>query len=190
MRIALKEWAVVIDALAHGSQTFLLRKGGIAEGRDGFDLRHREWVFYPTWEHQQAGLIRPEFRADFEGSRPPSANVVPLGYMGRVWAIWPAPEAPEALAALEDSHIWNENLVRMRHEYRPDLPLYMVVVRAFRLRRPVELRYDPRYAGCRSWVELNAEIDVAGAEPVLTDEEFERAAREIQGRAGAGIRYW
>ena len=91
MRIALKEWAVVIDALARGRQVFLLRKGGIAEGRDGFELSHREFLFYPTWEHQQAGLIRPEFREDFERSRPPSPNLVPVKYIGKVAAISTAP---------------------------------------------------------------------------------------------------
>ena len=30
MKIALKEWAVVIEAMAAGHQIFLLRKGGIA----------------------------------------------------------------------------------------------------------------------------------------------------------------
>jgi hypothetical protein len=109
--------------------------------------------------------------------------------MGGVWAIWPAPGSPEVLAAMADGHMWNERFLRMRYEYRPDLPLYSVLLSTFRLARPLELRYDPRYAGCRSWVELNAEIDAGGAEPVLTDEEFERAAPEIQGPAGADIRY-
>lgn len=180
MRIALKEWAVVIDALARGRQIILLRKGGIAEGRDGFELLHPEWVFYPTWEHQQADLIRPEFRENFDGTRPPSGNVVPLRYLGKAGAIWPAPGTPEALAAMADSHIWSESFLRMRYEYRPDLPLYMVLVRAYRLARPVEAVYDPRYAGCRSWVELNEEIDLRGAEPVLTDEEFGRAVGALE----------
>lgn len=189
MRIALKEWAVVIDALARGRQVFLLRKGGIAEGRDGFELLHRDFLFYPTWEHQQAELIRAEFREDFEASRPPSPNVVPIGYRGKVEAIQTAPESPEALAGMEDIHIWNDQFVRMRHEYRPDLPLYMVLVRAYRLPRVVETAYDPRYAGCRSWVELNEEIDVDRAEPVLTDEEFEQAVEAIRRMAQPDRRY-
>lgn len=180
MRIALKEWAVVIDALGRGRQVLLLRKGGIAEGRGGFELLHRQWVFYPTWEHQQAELIRPEFREDFDRAKPPSGNVVPVQYLGKAAAIRPAPNSLEALASMEASHIWNESFLRMRYEYRPDLPLHMVLVRVYRLARPAGVAYDPRYAGCRSWVQLNEEIDARGAEPVLTDAEFEQATEALE----------
>lgn len=180
MRIVLKEWAVVIGALARGRQVFLLRKGGIAEGRGGFELLHREWLFYPTWEHQQAELIRPEFSEEFGRSRPASGNVVRLQYLGKAAAIRPAPSSLEALVSLEASHIWNRSFLRMRYEYRPDLPLYMVLVRVYRLARPAEVAYDPRYAGCRSWVELNGEIDARGAQPVLTDAEFEQATEGLE----------
>jgi len=183
MRIALKEWAVVIGGLARGRQHILLRKGGIAEGRDGFELLHREFLFYPTWEHQQENLIRPEFRSEFQDARPPSPNLIPVGYLAKVEAIRPAPESPEALAAMPHAHIWNETFLRMRYEYRPDLPLYTVLVRTFRLPQTVEVPYDSRYAGCRSWVELNQEIDVSGAQPVLTDQKFAHAAAEVRMRA-------
>lgn len=185
MRIALKEWAVVIDALARGRQVFLLRKGGIAEGRDGFELLHREWLFYPTWEHQQADLIRPEFKEDFERGKMPSGNVVPLECLGKAAGVRPAPNSLAAFSSMEADHIWNERFLRMRYEYRPDLPLYMVFVRTYRLARPAEVAYDPRYAGCRSWVDLNEEIDARGAQPVLTDGEFERAMEALS-RAADG----
>ena len=181
MRIALKEWAVVIDALARGRQMFLLRKGGITEGRDGFELLHRDFLFYPTWEHQQAELIRPEFREDFDRSKPPSGHVVRLRYLGKAVAIRPAPKSLEAFASMEASHIWNESFLRMRYDYRPDLPLYMVLVRVYRLARPAEVAHDPRYAGCRSWVELNEEVEARGAEPVLTDGEFAQAMQALVG---------
>jgi hypothetical protein len=35
------------------------------------------------------------------------------------------------------------------------------------------------YAGCRSWLELQRELPFEGT-PVLSDEEFERAADEIE----------
>jgi hypothetical protein len=38
VRIAFKEWAVVVDALGRGEQILTLRKGGISEGRGGFRL--------------------------------------------------------------------------------------------------------------------------------------------------------
>jgi hypothetical protein len=37
MRVAFKEWAVVVDALLRGEQTVLLRKGGLREGNGGLE---------------------------------------------------------------------------------------------------------------------------------------------------------
>ncbi|MFL6569175.1 MAG: DUF1802 family protein, partial [Chthoniobacterales bacterium] len=34
--IGFKEWALVCEALGRGEQRIIIRKGGIAEGRDGF----------------------------------------------------------------------------------------------------------------------------------------------------------
>ena len=39
---ALKEWAVVCKALEEGRQILLLRKGGIMEYRQGFEVKHDE----------------------------------------------------------------------------------------------------------------------------------------------------
>jgi hypothetical protein len=38
--VALKEWAVICQALAEGRQTILLRKGGIAEPGGAFRVEH------------------------------------------------------------------------------------------------------------------------------------------------------
>jgi hypothetical protein len=41
--IGFKEWAIVCQALGRGWQSIILRKGGIAEGRDGFSFQHGEF---------------------------------------------------------------------------------------------------------------------------------------------------
>ena len=53
MRIAFKEWAVVVDALGHGEQIIILRKGGMAEGAAGFKPEHSRFWLFPTLFHQQ-----------------------------------------------------------------------------------------------------------------------------------------
>ncbi|MGH9628683.1 MAG: DUF1802 family protein, partial [Bryobacteraceae bacterium] len=64
MNIALKEWASVVSALGTGRQILLLRKGGIVEARrGGFELRHHEFLFFPTYEHQHADSLKPELSA-------------------------------------------------------------------------------------------------------------------------------
>jgi len=34
--VGFKEWSLVCDAFGRGEQSIILRKGGIAEGREGF----------------------------------------------------------------------------------------------------------------------------------------------------------
>jgi len=38
----------------------------------------------------------------------------------------------------------------------------------------LELPMRPSYGGCKSWIELEREIDTTGTRPVLNDEEFGR----------------
>ena len=47
---ALKEWAVVCQALEEGRKVLLLRKGGIMEYREGFQVKHNSFMLYPTFE--------------------------------------------------------------------------------------------------------------------------------------------
>jgi hypothetical protein len=53
MSVAFKEWAVVCEAIGGGRQSVILRKGGIAEGRDGFAFKHTDFFLFPTWFHEQ-----------------------------------------------------------------------------------------------------------------------------------------
>ena len=179
MKTALKEWSVVVEALAEGRQTFLLRKGGIAEGKRGFELKHNEFVFFPTWEHQHARSIRPEFHKLFEKVKPPDPNVLEIRYLAQVTDVLRAPVEMEAAQRLARHHIWAEPFVRMRYEYRPDLPLFIVVPRIFRLPRRVQIPHDRRYAGCRSWVTLYEDVDVADRQPVLSRNEFQSARGDL-----------
>ena len=60
--VAFKEWAAVCRALADGTQTVILRKGGIAEAGGEFRPEHARFWLYPTHFHEQqrAGL-KPEY---------------------------------------------------------------------------------------------------------------------------------
>ena len=63
---ALKEWAVVCRALEEGRQVVLLRKGGILEYRQGFEVKHEKFLMFPTFEHQSKDSLQP----DYAGIRP------------------------------------------------------------------------------------------------------------------------
>ena len=59
MRIAFKEWMIVVNALGRGEQIIILRKGGISEGHDGFRAEHSRFLLFPTLFHQQRESVVP-----------------------------------------------------------------------------------------------------------------------------------
>lgn len=178
MNVALKEWAVVVEALRQGKQTFLLRKGGIAEGKRGFELKHQHFWFFPTWEHQQQDWIRPEFQPLFQSLEPTDADSITLRYGAHVDEVRAAPTDINRLLD-SNEHIWAEPYLRMRYDYRPDLPLYLVVVRAFSLPEPVTIPNDRRYKGCRSWVDLYQDIPLDETADSISEVNFNSAKTRL-----------
>src|SRR5215207_4611412 len=55
---AFKEWTLICDALGRGEQSMIIRKGGIAEGRQGFRFQHSEFLLFPTLFHEQVAKLR------------------------------------------------------------------------------------------------------------------------------------
>lgn len=152
---ALKEWAVLIEALTRGEQQVLLRKGGISESSRGFELLHRSFLFFPTWEHQQREWVRPEFHELFEAVRPADPDRIEIRYRGTAENIAEAPADRTRFNDAAGPHIWTDEFVRMRYDYRPDLPLYLVRVRVEPLETPLNFADTREFRGCRSWVELS-----------------------------------
>src|SRR5207247_10512078 len=70
MRIAFKEWAIVVDALGRGEQIVILRKGGINEGPGGFQVEHQHFLIFPTIYHQKRENVVPSVQARLD-------NIVP-----------------------------------------------------------------------------------------------------------------
>ncbi|MBW3621941.1 MAG: DUF1802 family protein [Armatimonadetes bacterium] len=170
--IAFKEWATVIRALETGQQTLLLRKGGISEGGQ-FQIQHRAFLFYPTYEHQYVDLLQPQYHdlmRQTNAAAPPIDTTRITGY-AEIAEIFHLKDMASALA-LKDQYVWNEEYVRTRFNFKPDWPLYGIVLRAYRLPEPVEMPFRKAYGGCRSWIELEREIPVADAVPALSDEAF------------------
>ena len=54
----------------------------------------------------------------------------------------------------------------------------MLLLRTYRIPRPVTVRVREDYGGCRSWLEITRDLPFEGT-PVLSDEEFERVSAEI-----------
>jgi hypothetical protein len=170
--VGFKEWALVCEALGRGEQTILLRKGGIAEGREGFGFRHSEFFLFPTFFHEQIEKVRTEAEipAVVEG-------VVPVRFFAKVAALREVTSWPEA-AALEPFHILQESVVRERFDYQ-GAGLHVALVRVYRLNPVWTLPEKPAYGGCRSWVNLPEAPAGTRFEPVLADRDHERIAERF-----------
>ena len=172
----------MIAALDCGAQIFLLRKGGIVEAKRGFEPKYAEFLLFPTFEHQHARYLKSQ-HAGLLGNGAPEGEVR-ITHLARVTDVLLAPPSPEAMEAMRDSHIWNDDFIRQRCEYRPDLPLYVLAVRAYRLGEAHSIPLRPVYAGCKSWVNLTEDIPEQGAQPVLNDVEFAERRRDLLARIG------
>jgi hypothetical protein len=187
MRTAFKEWAIVVDALGRGEQIVILRKGGISEGRGGFKIEKPRFLLFPTLFHQQRESVIPSALARYAEIAPafPPPERIRLEY----WADVTYVENLHTLAdaeALRGQHIWRDEVIAERFEWGRDKAIFALAIRVFRLPHTVELPMVPAYGGCKSWIEVDRDIDTAGSTPVLSDGIFEgrlsafRAA--LQGR--------
>jgi hypothetical protein len=180
-RQALKEWAVVEQAMAAGAVSLLLRKGGIHERQADFDVEHREFWVYPTGWHEN----RPDLAAHLHPyldavAPPPERGRIPLRVYCVVDEVFRI-ESTEALDRLEGMHPLSPPAAHYRFNYRDRPFVHALVVRAYRLPEPVVLPETTRYEGCVSWVELDQAIPTAGLAPVLS---FTTVKGEIVRRLG------
>ena len=181
---ALKEWAIVCRALECGRQMLLLRKGGIYESAGEFELEHRRFVLFPTYLHQNAKMLKPDEQAGLElrDAEPARIKLTAAGEVTDIIQV----RSRTQIDALDPEHVWAPPLIDMRFNYRPDNPLYLLLVRAYRLAQPATIENTPAYTGCKSWVPLEAPIDTAGARPVMDDTQYESRRRGILDRPAGG----
>ncbi len=182
LRHALKEWAVISRALAEGRQAILLRKGGIAEAGGEFQVEHTRFWLFPTYVHQQREGIKPEalpLLEQAEAERPPQ-GVLRLTHFAEVAGVYLVHDVVSVLK-LADLHLWSEATAHARFAYRRP-GLYVLPVRVYCAERSVEVPDAPRYAGCKSWVELEQELPTDGAVPVLGEEAFRDLLKTLEQR--------
>ncbi len=174
---ALKEWAVVQRSLLEGHQIILLRKGGLIEDTGDFDLKARQFLLYPTYEHEteRAGDLQPCFGAwlkEEEGRKLPPGEI-------RIEAAAEVSDVVRVddrakLLNLAPQHIWSPQFIDGRYDWEPYKPVFVLLLRAYRLPSPVIVPVTRAYGGCRSWIELDAPISTAGAVPAVSDDRYAR----------------
>ena len=178
---ALKEWAVAVDTLEQGKMIMLLRKGGIHEQGGRFKVAHNRILLYPTHEHQQPFLLRHDY-ADrvtpvTSGWHP---ETIRIGSWAEITDILPVSEEP-IVKALLPFHIWNEQFISDRLKWKPRQPLYILLLRTYKLAQVQTIVYRSEYGGCKSWIDLAEHIAIDDAVPVLTDAAYTELVAEIRG---------
>src|ERR1700730_16363381 len=197
MPIAFKEWAVTVRALAEGEQLVTLRKA-LSQPEKPFRLAHERFFLYPTFDHQPGDLVReshqPELRraleegvwSDGEPHLQAFASGAPVQQPDRVriraWAEVAGHFTvvdPRCVDALSLSQWWPADHAESRLGWRRHQPLHVLLLRTYRIPRPVTVKVKDEYIGANAWVELQRELPFEGT-PVLSDAEFERASEEIR----------
>jgi len=157
--VAFKEWQLVAEAIASGEQSILLRKGGISEGKAGFQWLHERFFLFPSRFHEQVEQVTPLP----DGSLRSFASQPGLAEDDIVFSVYVETLASgritdwEEVLRLAPYHIWREEIVRERFEWGEEPGLAWATIRAWRMDPPWILKDRATFGGCRSWFGLPAD---------------------------------
>ncbi len=187
-QIALKEWAITVDALAQGQQILLLRKGGIHESGKDFRVVHPEFLLYSTYEHQREDLLKSTYQPALSRllEDRPKSDTITFAHWARAEEIIEV-ETQEKVEHLSSHHIWTDAYAQSRLRWKPMLPLSILLLRVYRMERPVSVPYIKEYGGCTSWVDIMPRVDLGRLEPALSDADFQRQVDAIKGSLGLAL---
>lgn len=187
-QMALKEWAITIEALAQGDQVLLLRKGGIHEDGKDFRIIHREFLFYPTYLHQKEDLLQPSYQPFLRKllEQPQNDDQITFRYWAKAEEMFELFDQ-DKVDDLEPHYIWTPAYAQSKLRWKPMLPLSVLLLRVYKLEQPVTVSYLPEYGGCTSWVEVLSDVNLGKMEPVLDDAEFQRKVDDVKGSLGLTV---
>jgi len=182
---AFKEWAVSCKALGEGTQVMIFRKGGISERGKVFKMEHPHFFLYPTYEHQSPDSVKAEFQPLLQQSlaEKPELGEVKVSYWAQVDEALPLSDmAP--VTAQGANHIYSESSVLSRWQWQSSKPLWLLLLRVYKLKEPVTMEVLEDYTGCKSWIDLTSMPGPAAAglacEPVLSDEAYKAMADKVR----------
>lgn len=175
LRVALKEWASVCRLLEAGRVCLTLRKGGVHEweGPGRFRLEHERFALWPSVEHERGDWLKPELVNELGVADAESNEDVLIRGFAESAGIWEVPSR-DAFDELDDLHPWLPPQIDMRFDYKPERPLYAVLLRVSRSKPPVAVPMRDAYLGCRSWVPLEAGdvVQTSDAEPAMAADQL------------------
>ena len=179
---AFKEWAIVCASIERGETSVIFRKGGIAEGRNGFEFKHRCFFLFPTFFHEQIERTRLGRDRDLA----PRIDPVTISVFVEVEFATLVRDL-NLVQSLEAFHVLQPSVLKERFHYDDEDGLYVAFLRAFRVSPVWALPYLPAFRGCRSWITLPDAPDGVRMEPVVGDEEHARRRAICAGRLGLAV---
>ncbi len=186
---ALKEWAIALEALEQGKTIMLLRKGGIKESQGKFQVPCERILLYPTYEHQQPELLKPVYQSRVtpvaSGWHP---KQVTISSWAEITDVLPVSEE-NIVKALLPFHIWNEQFITTRLKWKPRQPIYILLLRTYKLPAPQVIDYRPQYGGCTSWIDLGLSIDCDRDSPVFPENTYNHLTTEIRQIIGNNLAF-
>jgi len=81
----------------------------------------------------------------------------------------------EAVRAVAQFSVFSPAYALERLQWRPKKPLHILVLRVHRLAEPLVIPMLPEYGGCKSWIELAADVPLQPSTPALDQAAFEAA---------------
>ena len=187
MPIAFKEWAVTVRALAEGEQLVTLRKGGIREPEKHFALEHDRFFLYPTFDHQRR-RSRPRVapardaaraRGGRVGRRRAAAHALTVdgGHpaarpradprLGRGRRARGRSPTGASSTRCRRSTSGRPDYAEKRLAWKRRHPLHVLLLRTYRIPRPVTVKVRDDYGGCRSWLEITRDLPFEGTPGAL-----------------------
>lgn len=172
---AFKDWQVIIEALGQGSQILILRKGGIAEGKKGFQVEHQRFWLFPTQYHQQLEKTKPAAA----GFAQPAETSIPIRYFADV-AAFAYLDRWDPVEKLDAFHFWKMDILRERFDFSRHAGIHLLILRVHQLSQPIHLEPSASYEGCKSWIEIPVDWNQQAASPVLDDAAFQQKWDEVK----------
>ncbi len=172
--VALKEWAVSVKALQEGKQIIVMRKGGIIEETRDFRLLSHSFYLMPAYEHQRKELLKPPYHGDMDETLvnwSPDMGEMTLSSYAEVSDDIEIRDQ-ETLDRLRDHHIWNDTFAEERLKWKRKNPLHLLILKVYKLDKPVSIPMKPAYTGCKSWVRLEDGIPERNMTPVMPESKF------------------
>lgn len=180
LTVALKEWAVAVNALIQGKTIVLLRKGGIREPGGSFAIEQSQFWLYPTYEHQKPHLLQSAYASQVtavpSGWHPQHIEIQAWATVTHTFQLIEI----EPIEALLPFHIWNLEFVSERLKWKPKSPLSVLLLRVYRLPQVQTIPYRSTYSGCKSWFALEANLSPTAAIPVLSETEYLKQVESIR----------